>query len=217
MYERVPITGIRESLRIVEGPRTIIMPVLILAILTGLIVFYFRSEPRLEVGSDESAVATAAAPAARAETPNTPNLVSVPVAAPAAPVRELPIVTRAEIKEKEFTSWMSPLALDTYLRQKNRGYRGNYWSQGNWIRAIEGRWREGAQEFRIALGTMGKRGEIEWGYRINMTDITFAEELAHKGNDGYTLAQSQAFRHPDGKKRYQAVWQRAKSVDGKDR
>lgn len=208
MYERVPITGIRESHRLVEGPRTVVMPILIACLLAGLIVFYFQGEPR--VGGDlADAEKPAITPATEAVPAiNTPNLVSAPLVTPTNATRELPIISRPDVPEKEFTPWMSPLALDTYLRQKNRGYQGNFWSRGNWIRAIEGRWTQGSREVRIALGVMAVPGQIEWAYRINLTEIAFAEELARKGNEGYTLAQSQAYRHPDGNKRYQAVWQK---------
>lgn len=208
MYERVPITGIRESHRIVEGPRTLVMPLLITCLLAGLVVFYFQGEPRPRDVTVESA-APATIPAREAVPPtNTPNLVSVPLATPTTAPRELPLLARADVNENEFTPWMSPLALDTYLRQKNRGHQGNFWARGNWIRAIEGRWHQGNREVRIALGVMAVPGQVEWAYRINLTEIAFAEELARKGTEGYALAQSQAYRHPDGTKRYQAVWQR---------
>ncbi len=208
MYERVPITGIRESHRFVEGPRTVVMPLLITTLLAGLIGFYFHGEPRSPISMASAALPDSQAAEAKAPTTSAPNQVSVPLAAPNAPQRDLPIVARADVPEKDFTSWMSPQALDSYLRQKNRGYQGNFWSRGNWIRAIEGRWHEGTREIRIALGTMTERGRIEWAYRINLTEIAFAEELARKGNEGFILAQSQAYRHPDGTKRYQAVWQK---------
>lgn len=206
MYERVPVTGIRESYRVVEGPRTVVMPLIMGALMAGLIVFYFKGKSDPVPAAEVTIVSTEAA--TTPDTGDAPNLVSVPIATPTAPARDLPVLTRADVGEKDFTSWMSPLALETYLRQKNRGYQGNFWSRGNWIRAIEGRWHEGAREVRIALGTMAVPGQIEWAYRIDMTEIAFAEELARKGNEGYSLAQSQAHRHPDGTKRYQAVWQK---------
>src|SRR5690606_23356282 len=118
-----------------------------------------------------------------------------------------PLLASPAVSEKDFTPWMSPLALDTYLRQKNRGQRGSLWSRGNWIRAIEGRWHEGGREFRIVLGTMARPGEIGWQYRLDLTGTAFAEESARLGSEGFTLIQSQAYRHPDSSLRYQAVWQ----------
>ena len=107
---------------------------------------------------------------------------------------------------------MSSLALGTYIRQKNRGYQGSFWSRGNWIRAIEGRWHEGSHEFRISLGTMSHPGEVQWQYRLDLTKIAFGEELARMSDKGYKLTQSQAYRHPDGTPRYQAVWQRVEDA-----
>ena len=182
------------------------MPLLILAILAGLAAFYFQGMP---VTTDPAqpqvaAVATAATTPPDAAAPAPPAVVENHAPAPETP----PIVVRTDLVESDFTPWMSNLALDTYLRQKNRGYQGSYWARGNWIRAIEGRWHGGTREFRIALGKMERPGEVQWQYRVDLTEIAFAEELVRMSAKEFQLAQSQAYRHPDGSMRYQAVWQR---------
>lgn len=182
------------------------MPLLILALLAGLAAFYFQDMPVATVPAEPPLAAT---------TPAATTFPGVTVPAPAkvvehdppAPVPP-PIVNRTDLAESDFTPWMSNLALATYLRQKNRGFEGGYWARGHWIRAIEGRWHEGAQEFRIALGKMERPGEVQWHHRVDLTEIAFAEELARMSAKEYQLAQSQACRHPDGSMRYQAVWQR---------
>ncbi len=182
------------------------MPVLILALLAGLAAFYFQGMPgRTDPAKPQvAAVATAATTPPDAATPAPTKVVENNAPAP----ETRPIVNRTDLSESDFTPWMSSLALDTYLRQKNRGYQGSYWARGNWIRAIEGRWHENAHEFRIALGTMERPGEVRWHYRVDLTGIAFAEELARMSAKEFQLAQSQAYRHPDGSMRYQAVWQR---------
>lgn len=190
------------------------MPLLILAVLAGIAAFYFKGKPTPSewiapvipphadaTGAPEAQPSTA--PAAVGSDAKAPA--PAPPGAAAAPP---PIVARAGLRESDFTPWMSNLALDTYLRQKNRGERGSYWARGHWIRAIEGRWHEGAREFRVALGMMERPGEVQWHYRIDLTEIAFAEELARMSALEFQLAQSQACRHPDGSMRYQAVWQR---------
>jgi hypothetical protein len=55
---------------------------------------------------------------------------------------------------------------------------------------------------------MERPGEVQWHYRVDLTGIAFAEELVRMSAKEFRLAQSQAYRHPDGSMRYQAVWQR---------
>ena len=187
------------------------MPLLILSLLVALAIFYFKGkeDPTLARRAVE------ALPAPAAVEPHAPTgvasaeLVSLPTPGSGGETHEPPILTRADVGEKDFTPWMSSLALETYFRQKNQGYQGSFWGRGNWIRAIEGRLLDGTKEFRIALGTMERPGEIQWQYRLEMTEISFAEELATATGKGFTLAQSQAYRHPDGTTRYQAVWQQS--------
>jgi hypothetical protein len=182
------------------------MPVLILALLAGLAAFYFKGMPRPVDPAEPQVAAATPAPTTSpdAGAPDPPAAAENHAPAPATP----PIVARNDLSESDFTPWMSSLALDTYLRQKNRGYQGSYWARGHWIRAIEGRWHEGAREFRIALGEMERPGEVQWHYRVDLTKIAFSEELARMSAKEFQLAQSQAYRHPDGSMRYQAVWQR---------
>lgn len=210
MYDRVPISGIRESYCPANGPRTVVMPLLILAILGSLGVFYFKGKEDPTI--DRRSVADGLVPVVAEPVTPTAMASSELVSLPAESVRERhepPIVTRDDVSEKDYTPWMSSLALETYFRQKNRGYKGSFWSRGNWIRAIEGRWHEGTREYRIALGTMSRPGEIQWQYRLDMTEISFTEELAKLGAKDFVLVQSQAYRYADGTKRYQAVWQQS--------
>lgn len=190
------------------------MPLLILAVLAGIAAFYFKGRPTpYEWIAPELPPRAEVTGAPEALPPPSPATVASDARTPAptppgVSATTPPIVARAGLRESDFTPWMSSLALDTYLRQKNRGERGSYWARGHWIRAIEGRWHEGAREYRIALGVMVRPGEIQWHYRIDLTEIAFAEELARMSAREFQLAQSQACRHPDGSMRYQAVWQR---------
>ncbi|MCB1207379.1 MAG: hypothetical protein KDN18_24215 [Verrucomicrobiae bacterium] len=187
------------------------MPLLIASLLGAMTAFYFRTNESQSPAADPDPIDTVAdaAPVTAPEVDHPEG--QVPPSTPAA--KTLPLVKQDDLEEADFTPWMSTLALETYIRQKNRGYRDSFWSRGNWIRGVECRWHEGAREVRIALGTMSRPGQIGWQYRLDMTSITFAEELERWSQKGYTLIQSQAYRHPDGSRRYQAVWQLAKEAE----
>lgn len=133
--------------------------------------------------------------------------------APALPKSELPLVSNDLLSESDFTPWMSPLALDTYIRQKNRGFEQSFWARGNWIIAIEGRWQFDHHEFRIVHDTIPDRARFEWYYRIDQTEAEYRETLSRLRREGYRLVQSQAYERPDKTKRYQAVWHR--EISGK--
>ncbi len=210
------------------------MPLLIGGLLVGLAVFHHKS--RQAPGKDGAGGAQAAlsplsdaperspelapAPAPQAGTPP-PVIPEAPSTAPTSPASAQPPRPQATsespatatplppLAESDFTPWMSPLALDTYLRQKGRGQPEGFWAQGYWIRAIEGRWNGGEREFRVALATRQNAGLPDWNYRIDLTQSAFAEAFHHFAEEGYELIHHQAYRHPDGTLRYQAVWKRS--------
>ncbi len=45
MYERYPISGIKEPYSHVQGTKTVVMPVLIVVPFLAQVAFYFRGEP----------------------------------------------------------------------------------------------------------------------------------------------------------------------------
>ncbi|MEM7602228.1 MAG: hypothetical protein AAF357_12530, partial [Verrucomicrobiota bacterium] len=108
----------------------------------------------------------------------------------------------------EFTSWMTPLALDTYIRHKNRGYSESFWQRGHWITAVEGRWTDDGHEFRIALDKIPDLNQWQWQYRVNQSTGQFANASRDFADQGFKLVHSQTFTDPNGKTKFQAVWQR---------
>lgn len=219
VYERYPISGIKQSYRPHSGTRTVVIPVLITALGIGMVIFYFKGKPPLV----KAATVETPGIAVKLETPGiaakTGPLPISPVGAePGAKTTvlpesksagvSLPLLTRTDIADSDFTLWMSPLALDTYIRQKNRGFEQTFWERGHWIKAVEGRWEKGGHEFRIAFAANPDPDRLQWYYRIDQTESEFSEALRRFQNDGYTLVQSHAYDHPDGTKRFQGVWQR---------
>ena len=215
MYEKYPISGITESYRHVQGTKTVIMPLLITALLIGLVIFYFKGEPPVAMTAGTQREAPSAAstlPSVTAATVPVPaqagaETISFDLSIPPG-LSSLPLVAHKEVSEPDFTPWLSPLALDTYLRHKNRGFKQSIWDRGHWIEAIEGRWSEERHEFRIAFDTIPDRERFQWYYRIDQTSEEYRDTLHRLRREGYTLVQSQAYERPDKSKRYQGVWQR---------
>ena len=222
MHERYPISGIKQSYRPVPGTKTVVIPVLIGALGIGMLAFYFTGKPSVEV---TPATALATAPVQTVATPlpekaifpepvKTPGIEGTTASAtvPLAVEKTLPLVARGGVADRDFTPWMSPLVIDTFIRQRNRGFTKTYWERGHWIKAIEGRWENGAHEFRIAIDSEPDPERPQWYYRIDQTETEFSETLDRLQREGYTLAQSHAYDRPDGTKRYQGVWQREASA-----
>jgi len=203
-----PIFGLNESYRPMPENRTVVMPLLIAAVAAALVAFYVRTRPGsgtkevaeiAPVASVVTGESSIGAPGSAAGPSQPPAVVSAPA---------VPILKPAELAGSDFTPWMSPLALDTYIRAKNRGNRGNFWEQGHWIRAVEGRWHGDSHEFRIAIGTFAEGERFRWYYRIDMAEAEFVETRGRLEAEGYRLFQSHSYSRPDRTKRFQAVWRK---------
>jgi hypothetical protein len=209
VYERFEIPAIRESYRPVPETRTVVMPLLIALVAAGLGVFFVKSRPQPHSFASPNEIG----PPADDET--IPMLRAVPIDWDEVDSDEAagPFPETTEAGESDFTPWMSLLALDTYIRQKNRGFEETFWERGNGIRAIEGRWRNGAHEFRIAFARHQKAGGMQWLYRIDQTPAKFEESNSRFAAEGFTLIQSHSYEHPDGNPRYQGVWRKENSTE----
>jgi len=110
--------------------------------------------------------------------------------------------------ESRFTSWMSPTALDTYIRARNAGYTESFWRRGHWIPSVEGRWHRGATEFRIVIEEMPSPEAWHWHYRINLTEAEFSRTAYDMQEQGFRLQFHQVFLDGAATRRVQAVWRR---------
>lgn len=179
------------------------MPILIVLVLGGLVTFFLLSRPgktldRITSRAPEEEPALRAVPVAEAPAPDPSNPES-----PAKGASRIPLHSSAG----SFTPWMTPVALDTYIRQLNGPHEESFWKRGHWICAVEGRWREGGHEFRIVYEKMP--GDAwAWRYRANRTRRAFLAEDLRLRTEGFRLVQEQAFLHPDGSERVQGVWRR---------
>lgn len=245
MYEKYPISGIKQSYRHTREVPTVVMPVLIGLLLLAMVTFFFQSKPEevptpQEVAStQEEADRSLREPAAEARATRTPALPANPAKEPSRPAEAEadPETPPSDATEEEgqtvsapsrslvkpdaepgrgagaepggrFTAWMTPLALDTYIRLKNKGYSESFWQRGHWITAVEGRWAENTHEFRIALDKIPDRNRWQWQYRVNQSAEEFATAAREYADQGYLLIHSQSFVEPGGEPRFQAVWQR---------
>lgn len=213
MRDRYPITGITQSYRSEKEVRTLVMPVLIFAVLAGLGAFYFLGKGDPSNTTDSLAENVPTSPE------DAPPIVALPVTESLSPtdsssdLEPVALVlpgdgTRGEPNSGGFTPWMSPLALDTYIRTKNAGFSESFWKRGHWITAVEGRWVDGTHEFRISYGKIPDRNTWQWQYRVNQKPEEFSRTALELRAQGFKMVQSQSFDHPDSTKRFQAVWQK---------
>lgn len=215
------------------------IPFLILALLGGMIYFFIQSDPEKMAqreaarSPDESNSASEAEfPVAGAEGVRSreplPSLGSTGTQAPIpsraesldfdlppginpAPPSTKPTVIREgpDPGLRRYTPWLTPLALDSYMRMKDQGEQVGFWDRGHWITSVEGRWHNGSHEFRIRFDVIPNRPGWQWRYRINLTPDEFLAAHGELRKQGYQLVHSQSFQHPDGRRRYQAVWDAA--------
>tara|TARA_R110002096_G_scaffold364032_3_gene557108 strand:+ start:763 stop:1488 length:726 start_codon:yes stop_codon:yes gene_type:complete len=220
------------------------MPILIAAVLAAMVTFYVKTQPDLasttsdneliqsatetemvseiepspEIRSFNSAVSMSS-PLPRAASSN--ESLAIPIAEPISTSVEgtSPVLIATAAAEQDFTPWLSPLALDTYIRQLNGGFEQSFWQRGHRITAVEGRLHQGAHEFRIVFNPIPELNQRQWQYRANQTRESFLQSSLELESEGYRIVQSQAFSLSDGRLRYQGVWQKmvgAQSVANRD-
>lgn len=202
MMERLPVSGIKQSYRHTRETRTVVMPVFIALVMGGLAAFYFYGKP--ETALDAAPVQLVAEPIPVEELPSTEEA-SAETGSEA--IVEPPAPADPTASFKGYTPWMSPLALDTYIRHRNGEQEKSFWERGHWISSVEGRWKDGAHEFRIAISETPKIPQWRWQYRIDQTPDEFLASNQEMRSNGFRLLHVQSYDHPDQRRRYQAVWE----------
>lgn len=194
------------------------MPLLIIAILGAMGAFYFYGKPKPEE--------LAKIPAAEAPSPETgdaPPTSPIPVAMSTSTTPKetsrtaTPLVRTGEpplpdVTTGTFTPWMTPDGLDSWVRKRNEGHSVSFWQRGHWITAVEGRWNGDTHEFRIAFDSTPSSPDWRWQYRVNQTPEEFMENSNKLQAEGFRMVQVQSFDHPDKRRRYQAVWEKADRI-----
>lgn len=120
-----------------------------------------------------------------------------------------PLNIAAHSKRISFTSWMSYESLDDYFNSlNNHDPDSNYFSKGNWLIAVDGRWNGENAEYRVSLAKKPK--EAFWWWWVNQTEVLFDKKIKEYQDKGAKLVYTQSFLMPDGTKRYQGVWHKLK-------
>lgn len=230
MYEKYPISGIKQTYRRQTEIRTIAMPLLIGTLLIALTVFFFKSGPADP--DEQEPIASRAEESVIPESGNTSGEISQPAdsneeaeaelqAVPIAPVPVSTVpgeadgtvtVALSENTFPSFTEWMSPSELDNYIRTQNKGHVQSFWKRGHWITAVEGRWQSNTHQFRISYEKMPAPDSWEWQYRVDQSREDFVENIQSFAAKGFNLVQSNSYQRPDGSQRFQAVWRRDTST-----
>jgi len=145
-------------------------------------------------------------PKARVITPAAPPRLPAP-----ARVEEeaLPTVD-PEATKGRFTPWMTSGQINRHFMALNQGHTIDFWDRGHWIVAVEGRWTDQGEEFRVVYEEAPRGKNYAWRYRTSQTREEFTLSMAEFKQQNYQLVQSQAYEMPDGTRRYQGVWHRVR-------
>jgi len=131
-----------------------------------------------------------------------------------APVKSVEVVT-GEPASSDWTPWMNDEEFAKFLVQL-RGTKGHptaYWGKGHWINAVEGRWHNGEEQFRITYGPKPKHKKLWWLWYFGLTQAEFNGMVGARAADGFTLLDGNFFTYPDGSRHYQGVWHKVIAPD----
>ena len=110
---------------------------------------------------------------------------------------------------KDFTPWMSLAELNTWQKQFDTNPPGghpNYWDQGHWMNAVEGRWHDGIPQYRVRYGPVPDGYDGAWYWFINQDQASFSSHVHELADAGFVLMDPNSFLRPDDTRRYQGVW-----------
>lgn len=115
---------------------------------------------------------------------------------------------RCYFGNRGFTPWMSLAELNAFMDTFASKHPGepNYWDQGHWITAVDGRWHAGIPQYRIRYGDAPKNQGYWWYWFINQDQKGFNDKIHNYADQGFIMAYHSRLRWPDGACRYQAVW-----------
>jgi hypothetical protein len=107
-----------------------------------------------------------------------------------------------------FTDWMPRYKFLEYLDAKGKkGEDGkNYWDQGYWIDAVECKWEDGYQKYRIAVAPAPKGKPHWWLWYFDMSQDFFEKRLTENSIQGYQLVHVHKCLNPSDVTAYAAVW-----------
>ena len=95
-----------------------------------------------------------------------------------------------------------------FLKQKEtKDDQGqNFWNKGHWIDAVECKWEEGYQKYRIAFSPTPKDKAHWWFWYFDMDADFFEKRLTDYSTRGFQLVYYNKSVNPNGKEIFAAVW-----------
>jgi hypothetical protein len=99
-----------------------------------------------------------------------------------------------------YSQWMNRPEFNEFLKkQETEG-------KGKWAEAIEGKWENGYQKFRIAITKAPEGKPYQWLFSYDLDQKTFQAQLTENSSKGFQLVHSNKSTSPSGLDSYNAVW-----------
>jgi|GEM_PF-2996100 len=99
-----------------------------------------------------------------------------------------------------YSKWMTRPEFNEFLKkQETEG-------KGKWADALEGKWENGYQKFRIAITKAPEGKPYSWLFSYDIDQKTFQAQLTENSINGYRLVHSGKSTSPSGVDCYTAVW-----------
>ena len=111
----------------------------------------------------------------------------------------------------EFTEWMPRKAFLEYLAERqDKGDTGkNFWDSGHWVDAVECEWKDGYQNYRVAIGTPPEGMGNSWYWYFDMNQEFFEKRLTDYSIKGFQMVWVNKSINPNGKEIFAAVWHKS--------
>ena len=115
----------------------------------------------------------------------------------------------------QFTDWMPNEFFNKFMDEtgKKDAKGKNFWDRGHRLTAVECKWEDGWQYYRVAIGKSPKGKASWWMWYLGMDQKSFENRLGSLGKDGYQLVQMNVSESPSGIKSYAGVWHKVKEKD----
>ncbi|NJK93261.1 MAG: hypothetical protein HC904_16495 [Blastochloris sp.] len=98
-----------------------------------------------------------------------------------------------------FSPWVKRAELGKWMEDDSAG-------KSYYVQAVEGRMRNGEEEYRVRLTPSPQGVEWYWYWWYAMDYDYYKMRLDRLNGDGFDCIWSQSYMHSDGKPKYQAVF-----------
>lgn len=113
------------------------------------------------------------------------------------------------LAETSFSGWMNEKDLNAYFNiLNNNDQNSSIFDQGKILSAVEGRWHNNTQEYRVKITDSPDNTQYTWYWWINQQQSAFLQKIKQYEASRFKLISAQSFTMPDGSSRYQGIWYR---------